>query len=474
MGKLNRGTRACAVFAWCTAAAFTLSAQTFVTLHTFVGTDGANPYAALIQADNGDGYGTTENGGAYGSGTIFKITPQATLTTLHSFCSQSACADGAYPLAGLVQAPNGYFYGTTVEGGANGLGTVFQVTPSALITLHSFDGTDGQTPWAGLAQGSDGNFYGTTANGGSGNNGGTVFKITPGGVLTTLYTFCEKAVQAVCVDGQHPQAVLVEAANEEFYGTTSAGGANNGGTVFEVTSSGTLTTLYSFCAQSGCTDGELPNAGLVWAADGNFYGTTTGGGANGAGTVFKITSTGTLTTLYSFCSQTGCADGASPDAALVQATDGNFYGTTSAGGATGGGTVFEIVSSGALTTLHSFTGSNAVHQAGIIQGTTGGFFGATWDGGTYNYGTVYGLSVGLGAFVKLLPPSGAVGTPVRILGTNLTGTTSVSFGGTAAVFAVVSSSEITTTVPAGASSGEVQVVTPVGTLSSNVVFRLLP
>jgi len=471
MGKLNRGKRACAVFALCATAAIVLPAQTFATIHTFVGTDGANPYAALIQAANGEAYGTTENGGANGSGTVFKITPTGTLATLYSFCSQSGCTDGAYPLAALVQAPNGYFYGTTVEGGTSGLGTVFQITPSALTTLHSFNGADGQTPWAGLAQGSDGNFYGTTANGGSGNNGGTVFKITPSGTLTTLYTFC---AETSCADGQHPEAGLVQAANEDFYGTTSEGGANNGGTVFEITSTGTLTTLYSFCAQSGCADGKLPNAGLVWAADGDFYGTTMTGGANGAGTVFKITPSGTLTTLYYFCSQTGCADGASPDATLVQATDGNFYGTTAAGGATGGGGVFEITPSGSVTALHSFAGPNAVHQAGLVQGTSGGFFGATWDGGVYNYGTLYGLSVGLLPFVKLLPPSGPVGTPVRILGSDLTGTTSVSFDGTAAVFAVVSGSEITTTVPAGASSGEVLVTTPGGMLSSNVIFRMLP
>jgi uncharacterized repeat protein (TIGR03803 family) len=469
-GKPNRGTRAWAVFALWATTSIALPAQTFTTVHSFAGTDGANPYGGLLQSANGNGYGTTENGGANGSGTVFKITPGGTLSTLHNFCSQSGCTDGAYPLDGLVQAPNGYFYGTTVEGGVNGLGTVFQVTPSALTTLHSFDGTDGETPWAGLAAGTDGNFYGTTVNGGA-NNGGTVFKITPSGTLTTLYTFC---AQALCTDGQHPEAGLLLAANGDFCGTTSAGGANNGGTVFQITTSGMLTTLYSFCAQTGCTDGKLSSAVLIQAANGDYYGTTASGGANGGGTVFQITTGGALTTVYSFCSQSGCADGASPEAALIQANDGNFYGTTTAGGANGGGTIFEITASGTLTTLHSFAGMNAVHQAGLIEGTNGDFYGATWDGGTDDEGTLYLLSTGLAPFVKLQPPSGQVGTAIRILGTALTGTTSVSFNGTAAVFVVASVSEITTTVPVGATSGEVQVTTPSGKLSSNTAFRVLP
>jgi uncharacterized repeat protein (TIGR03803 family) len=235
-----------------------------------------------------------------------------------------------------------------------------------------------------------------------------------------------------------------------------------------------LTTLYSFCAQTGCTDGKLSSAVLIQAANGDYYGTTASGGANGGGTVFQITTGGALTTVYSFCSQSGCADGASPEAALIQANDGNFYGTTTAGGANGGGTIFEITASGTLTTLHSFAGMNAVHQAGLIEGTNGDFYGATWDGGTDDEGTLYLLSTGLAPFVKLQPPSGQVGTAIRILGTALTGTTSVSFNGTAAVFVVASVSEITTTVPVGATSGEVQVTTPSGKLSSNTAFRVLP
>jgi len=227
---------------------------------------------------------------------------------------------------------------------------------------------------------------------------------------------------------------------------------------------GALTTLYSFCSQSGCPDGGGV-AGLVQAANGNFYGTTIAGGAPcianvaGCGTVFKITPSGTLTTLYSFCSQSGCPDGDSPQTGLVQATDGNFYGTTVAGGANGYGTIFKITPSGMLTTLYS----PLYGSAGLVQATDGNFYGT----GAANF---FSLSVGLGPFVKTLPTSGKVGAAVQILGTNLTGATSVTFNGTAAAFTVISPSLISTTVPTGAATGQVQVKTPIGTLLSNAAF----
>jgi uncharacterized repeat protein (TIGR03803 family) len=286
---------------------------------------------------------------------------------------------------------------------------------------------------------------------------------------------------------------LVQATNGNFYGTTSEGGANDNcmyegatigcGTVFEITPSGTLTTLYSFCSQSGCTDGEQPSAGLVQAANGNFYGITYyGGGVNcnppyGCGTVFQVTPSGTLTTLHRFCSQSDCTDGEHPNAGLV--TNGDFYGTTGSGGANGDGTIFKLAPGGTLTTLYSFcalppcapgTGPSAV----LVQATNGDFYGTTYTGGANGDGTVFSLSVGLAPFVETQTTSGIVGEVVKILGTDLTGATSVTFNGIAAVFTVVAPSLITATVPTGATSGEVQVVTPSGTLSSNVPFRVLP
>jgi uncharacterized repeat protein (TIGR03803 family) len=291
----------------------------------------------LLQATDGNFYGTSYAGGAYSYGTVFKITPSGTLTTLYSF----DVGDGAQPYAGLVQATDGNFYGTTVSGGRARDGTVFEITPSGtLSTLYSFCSQancgDGANPYAGLVQATDGNFYGTTSAGGAYDTG-TVFKITRSGTLTTLHSFDG-------TDGASPRAGLVQATDGNFYGTTGGGGAYDSGTVFEITPSGTLTTLYSFCpAGFPCADGAGP-AGLVQAIDGNFYGTTYYGGASGncglgCGTVFKITPSGTLSTLHSFDN----GDGNQPRGALLQSTDGNFYGTTFAGGA-GYGTVFRLVS----------------------------------------------------------------------------------------------------------------------------------
>jgi len=476
LGKLTWGKKAYAVLVLCAATAIALPAQTFTTLFSFDGTDGASPYAGLVQATNGDVYGTTTPpGGANGEGTVFKITPSGTLTTLYSFCSQSGCTDGEDPVAGLVQATNGDFYGTTYYLGANGNGgTVFKITASGtLTTLYSFCSqsgcTDGANPNAGLVQGINGDFYGTTQRGGAYGEG-TVFKITPSGALTTLHSFDG-------TDGEQPVAGLVQASNGDFYGTTSISGACEGGTLYKITPSGALTTLHIF----GCTDtdGSNPEAGLIQATNGDLYGVTPFGGANGDGTVFEITPSGTLTILYSFCSQSGCTDGEQPPAGLVQATNGDFYGTTYGGGANGLGTVFKITPSGTLTTLYSFCSQSGCPDgdlpfAGLVQDTNGNFYGTTGTGGANGLGTVFSLSVGLGPFVKTLPTSGEVGAAVRILGTDLTGATSVSFNGTAAPFTVVAPSLITATVPAGATNGKVQLVTPSRTLSSNVPFRVLP
>jgi uncharacterized repeat protein (TIGR03803 family) len=509
LGRLNWRNRTYALVGLCAMTTIALPAQTFTTLYTFDGTDGSNPSGALVQATNGDLYGTTAQGGAnttacpnfgLGCGTVFKITTGGKLTTLYSFCSQggSLCTDGKLPYyAGLVQATNGDLYGTTDAGGVtvNGYsyGTVFKITlGGTLTTLYRFCSqsgcTDGASP-AGLIQAANGDFYGVTSGGGAYANG-TVFEISPSGALKTLYSFCPQEVNYSCPDGNDPQSALVQATNGDFYGTTNTGGAHNWGTFFEIAQpSDTLTTLYSFCAQGlpGCEDGQNPN-GLVQATNGDFYGTTLTGGAHGGGkssdgTVFTLTPGGALTTLYSFCVQ--CGDGLSPleaGGALVQATDGNFYGTTDAGGTHSTGIVFTITSGGALTTLYNFCSQGtypncadgASPYAGLVQATNGDFYGTTYFAGNTNHGTVFSLSLGLGPFVETLPTSGKVGKAVKILGNHLTGAKSVSFNGVpAATFKVVSSSEITTTVPVGATTGTVQVVTHSGSmLSSNVPFRV--
>jgi uncharacterized repeat protein (TIGR03803 family) len=483
MSTSNWWMRACVLFLLWAATAVALPAQTFKTLKSFDGTDGAYPYAGLVQGANGDLYGTTYDGGTDNYGTVFEITPTGTLMTLLSFDT-----GGRYPYAGrLVQATNGNFYGTTYQGLAGDVhGTVFEITPEGKpTTLHSFAGypSDGAYPYAGLVQGTNGNFYGTTGEGGTYNDG-TVFEITPSGTPVWVYSFCHKSG---CPDGELPYAGLVQGTDGDFYGTTVYGGTHNDGTVFEITPSGTLKTLLSFDR----TDGAWPYAGLVQATNGNFYGTTEVGGTGtactgGCGTVFEITPSGTLKTLHSF----DASDGKFPEADLVQGTDGKLYGTTRGiNGLTHEycehqdqvcGTVFEIsTDGGTLTTLYRFClqgdcPDGSLPSAALVQDTDGSFYGATESGGTDNDGTVFSLSVGLGPFVETLPASGAVGAAVKILGTDLTGATKVTFNGTEATFSVDSSSEISTTVPADATTGTLKVIDPRGTLSSNVPFRVTP
>ena len=478
---------ACAALLLCAATAIPSPAQTFTSLLSFDVTDGAGPDASLVQGLDGSLYGTTSGGGSGSddNGTVYKITLGGTLTTRYTFvCQGNSCPNGANPYAGLVLATNGNFYGTTTAGGAHYQGTVFEIDSHGSFTmLHGFAYKQGRNPYAGLVQAADGNLYGTIERGGA-RNSGTVFKITPDGKLTTIYNFCS-AIS--CTDGRYPYAGLVQATNGNLYGTTESGGTSptnciNGtpgcGTVFEITPGGTLTTLYSFCSQTKCTDGASPYAGLVQAADGNFYGTTSAGGSNNLGTVFKMLPSGSITTLYSFCSQANCTDGSVPMAGLIQATDGNFYGTTwdSVGG-TNFGTIFKITPSGGLTTLHSFCPQHpctdgATPYAGLVQATDGSFYGTTTLGGATGVGTIFKLSVGLSPFVESLPTSGNVRATVKILGTKLTGTTAVSFNGIAATFTVVSGTEITTTVPSGATTGFVTVTTPSGKLKSNKKFRI--
>ena len=330
------------------------------------------PIAGLVQGTGGSFYGTaSEGGGNSNAGAIFQVTASGSLNTLYAF---TGAGDGGDPHGTLVQGANGDFYGTTESGGGNSDGTVFRVTPAgSLTTLYSFAGTpDGANPFAGLVTGTDGDFYGTTETSGAG-GAGTLFRITPGGSLTTLHAFTGGD------DGGHPQDTLVSATDGSFYGTAEAGGAGGTGTVFQLTSSGSLATLHAFTALAGGTnaDGASPFAGVVLANDGNLYGTTEAGGAGGTGTVYQLTTSGSLTTLYSFSTLVGGtnADGANPYGGLIQASDGNLYGTTETGGTHGMGTVYQITTSGSFATLHSFTGGTdgANPYDALVEGTNGIF-----------------------------------------------------------------------------------------------------
>jgi len=363
-------------------------AQTESVLHSFAlnDTDGYYPYAGLAIDTTGNLYGTTYEGGAYNEGTVFKVTPSGTVTALHSFGG----ADGANPyLSRVVRDKAGNLYGTTTAGGANGFGTVFKLSPTGTETvLHSFaaDGKDGYRPYASLAIDTTGNLYGTTISGGA-SSYGTVFKVTPSGTETVLYSFKGGT------DGCNPyNSGVVLGTKGVLYGATAGCGANAVGTVFKLTRTGIETVLHSF-ANSG-TDGFNPYAGLVLdKTTGNFYGTTYYGGTSDAGTVFMVTPTGTETVVHSFA--TDGKDGYHPYAGVVLDKTGNLYGTTSAGGVSGLGTAFKITPSGTETVLHSFAndGTDGFYPyASLVLGKKGVLYGTTYVGGGSGYGTVFKIA----------------------------------------------------------------------------------
>jgi uncharacterized repeat protein (TIGR03803 family) len=359
-------------------------------LYSFTGgSDGGRPQAGLIQGKDGNFYGTTNIGGAHSDGTVFELTSGGVETVLYSFAGGSS--DGANPYAGLILANDGNLYGTTYAGGTNGLGTVFKLVPGGSETIiHSFAGGsgDGEKPGAAVIQASDGNFYGTTANGGA-DMGGTMFEVTPSGVETVLHSFGGSG------DGVAPTG-LIQGSDGNFYGTTYSGGENGFGTVFEVAPGGVETVLYSFAGGNG--DGAHPVAGVIQASDGNFYGTTKDGGPRQSGSVFKLTPTGTETVLYFFGTGSGNGkgvgdgDGANPYAGLIQGGDGNFYGTTEWGGAGGNGTAFQITPEGIEKVMLDFgtpAQAGSLPLGGLIQGSDGGFYGTTQLGGAGNAGTLF-------------------------------------------------------------------------------------
>ncbi len=463
-----------------------VSAQTFTVL-TNLGTiappgGGGNLVWSLVQGFDGNFYGTTQGGGGicannpYATcGTVFKISPAGTLTVLHDFC-QNACTDGGAPFSGLMLSPSGNFYGTTTQDEVNRGGTLYKITPAGTVTtLHSFTGGNAEgTPYGPVVQ-ANGAFYGITGLGGASGDG-TVYKVTPSGTLTTLHTFSGTDGEEIGLTG----VGLLEGTNGDFYGVTAYGteSSNGCGSVFKMTPQGVLTTLYGFSSSSA--DGCGPFDGLVEAPNGDLYGTAAGGGTANYGAIFKISPEGTLTLLYSFCSQDNCADGSVANAGMILGTDGNFYGTTVYGGATGHGTIFQITPGGAYKVLYSFCseagcGDGASSYSALLQATDGNFYGTTSSGaGSSNGGTAFKLSMGLAPFVKTLPASGKANAEVKMLGTDLTGATSVTFNGVAAAFKVEGPGLIVATVPAGARSGEVRVITPSGTLLSNTAFRVQP
>jgi len=442
-------------------------AQTFTSLFSFDYSDGASPrLAPLIQGQDGALYGTTAVGGANGPyGTIFRITPGGAESVVYSLNGQPW---GAYPTDALLLASDGNFYGTTEEGGGpNYSGTVFKLSPDGtLTTLHAFCSQpvvcpDGAQPDAAIIQGRDGNFWGTTQNGGTaGTSSGTIFRITPRGKLTTIYSFCNPQ----CSDGGFPNASLIQASNGSFYGTTPS-------TIFKITPAGKLTTLHTLSQN----DGSLIVSPLIQASDGNFYGTASSGGPANDGTIFRITPKGAYTVLHSF----NGTDGIGPQGGLVQASDGNLYGTTFEGGPGVLGTIFKITLDGQLITIYNFClkancpdGSEPASE--LLQATNGILYGTTSSGGTYGEGTVFSVAAGLPPFVSLISSRGKVGTLVEILGQGFTGASGVSFNGVPASYTVVSDTFLTALVPADSTNGNITVNVAAGVLKSNTQFDVIP
>jgi uncharacterized repeat protein (TIGR03803 family) len=389
-------------------------AQTLTTLHTFTGApyDGANSYAGLVMDAQGNLYGTADQGGdgscSSGCGIVFEVTASGTEEVLYNFTQSSFdyFPYGAYPWGTLVSDALGNLYGTTVVGGVNSMGTVFELTPSESgwteTVLYSFcsaqNCADGSVLYTGVVRDQQGNLYGATTYGGA-RDTGTVFEVTPTGTETVLHSFrsllrpSAPSLPAWLKDGAYPSGLILDSQGN-LYGTTSAGGASSSGVAFKLDPSGTETLLHTFTGPPN--DGSSPGSSLIMDAQGNLYGTTESGGAYNNGTVFKLTPSGTETVLHSFAGSPN--DGFFPEAPLIMDAQGNLYGTTFAGGnpncVDGCGTIFEITSSGTEKVLYSFTGGadGAYSHSSLIFDAQGNLYGTTYAGGADNDGTVFKLT----------------------------------------------------------------------------------
>lgn len=467
-------------------AAFTFSltvcaqAQTLNYFSNFNGSNGWEPYSSVIQATDGNFYGTATNG-IYGhGGNVFRMTPGGEITSIYKFCSQPNCADGGFPTSAPILGSDGNLYGVTYSGGdgSGGDGVVYKMTLGGEITiLHTFcfGCKDGSGP-NGMILASDGNFYGTTNYGGTAGVG-TIFKITPTGDYNLLYSICS---QTNCTDGSYSLFPPVEGDDGNFYGTTAQGGTLGGGVIWKLTPSGTYSVIYNFC--TSCADGSSPWA-IAKDAQGNFVGTT-------GSVIFKITPSGKYTVLHTLGNEGTLGW---PGTQLTLASDGNLYGTLIGGGSGSWapfarGAIYEVTPGGESKFLYGFCqwcSSGSSTTGGftpldpVFQGTDGNFYGTTAYGGIggrkggdsdFGYGTAFQFSNGLGPFVETVPVAAKVGKQIIILGNNLTGTTGVMFNGVQANFTVESDTYIKATVPAGATTGTVSVVMTSGTLNSSPQF----
>ncbi len=480
-------------------------ADTFDLFYTFTGgNDGGQPSSRLMQARDGNFYGTTGFGGANNTGTIYKISPAGALTTLFTFSARSkqgSNPDGANPFWGLIQARDGNLYGCTESGGANNTGTLFRITTSGtLTTLHTFaafdaqfDNADGAYPFAALTQAKDGNLYGSCEQGGL-NGAGALFKITLQGRFAAIYQFAAVDGSEANAEGAYPEGALIQATDGNLYGTCYAGGTNGNGAIFmlRLLPSISYVLLHAFSAGPVTNaDGAYPWAGLIQATDGNFYGTTFQCGAHGYGTVFQITPGGGLTTLHSFDG----TDGAAPTSGLVQAADGNLYGTTRYGPVPGSiygtGALYALTLSGIFTSLHTFgplegnppnsNADGAYPRGELIQAADGGLYGTTLQGGADGQGTLFRLAIPP-HLVSLSPdhlPAGTAESRLTLTGTGFEAGATLNWNVTSLPTTFVSPTRLTALIPAAdlkqPGTVAVSVTNPQGGGTSNALtFTIVP
>jgi uncharacterized repeat protein (TIGR03803 family) len=455
--------------------AITAGAQTYTVLHTYSINSGS--YSGILapqtmaQGRDANLYTTINNNGTKNQGTVYSITPGGTVNTVYTFCSLTSCADGGGPLGGVTLGFDGNFYGTTQGGGSRGAGTVFKVTPTGtLTTLWNFaNGTDDSVPVYTTLQGQDSNMYGVSVGQYNGQYG-AIFKVSAAGVFKALRDF-------TYVNGADPN-LPTQGTDGNFYGTAQFGGdpTCKCGVIYKATAAGVITVLHAFKGYP--TDGNRPIGVLVQGPDGNFYGTTyRGGTTNNNGSVFKITPTGAYTLLYSFNFSSGYLDAQLPEAGLTLGTDGNFYGVTTAGGTKNAGAIFKITSAGKESVLYSFCSiscTNGFNPATpLVLHTDGKFYGNT-SGNSLGGSVFYSFDLGFKPLVDLVTWTAKVGKTVEILGQGFTGTKQVLFGATPATFQNVSDTYMTATVPAGATTAAVTVNTFTTSFTGNRSFRVTP
>ncbi|MEQ1739081.1 MAG: choice-of-anchor tandem repeat GloVer-containing protein [Methyloglobulus sp.] len=463
-----------------------LMAQAVVTtLHDLVGTEGRLPHGQLIQGRDGNLYGTTSSSSTI-VGNAFRITPTGAYKVMHAFIPKAGSLPPSPSV--LMLGLDGNFYGTTTNGNAAG-GAVFKMTPAGVVTvLHQFGAVlnDGYSIDNGIlrptppVQTADGTLYGTTTSGGL-NGVGIVYKLTTTGIYSIIHHFVFGATE-----GSRPSASLVVGNDGNLYGTSTIGGQPTGtsGTVFRITPSGIVKTLYNFNAFDD--GGYQPQAPLVKGVDGNFYGTTFGrADLSAQGNIFKITPAGVYTNLHSLDFFHDVTDGAYPNAGLVEASDGFIYGVNSRGGVAPGlfandaGVVFNITKLGLYDVTHTFDkaidGARPLYS--LVQHTNGKLYGTTQFSKTglvpAGNGSVFSLDVGARPFALAQPSSGKAGGTIGLFG-NFTGVTSITFNGIPATSAGVGNTYRTVTIPAGAATGVIKINKPTGSVSGLNTFLVRP